>query len=57
MLKLALFFFVISIVAAVFGYSGISSVAGGLARILFFIALAIFVVCLILGLTLLKAIA
>jgi uncharacterized membrane protein YtjA (UPF0391 family) len=57
MLKLALFFFVISIVAGVFGYSGISSAAGGLARILFFIALAIFVVCLILGLTLLRAIA
>ena len=57
MLKLALFFFVISIVAGVFGYSGISSAAGGLARILFFIALAIFAVWLILGLTLLRAIA
>lgn len=57
MLKLALFFFVISIVAGVFGYSGISAAAGGFARILFFIALAIFVVCLIIGLTLLRAIA
>ncbi|MDR3461645.1 MAG: DUF1328 domain-containing protein [Beijerinckiaceae bacterium] len=57
MLKLALFFFVISIVAGVFGFTGISETAGGLARILFFVALAVFVVCLILGLTFLKAIA
>jgi len=57
MLKLALFFFVISVVAGVFGFSGISAAAGGLARVLFFIALAVFVVCLILGLTFLKAIA
>jgi uncharacterized membrane protein YtjA (UPF0391 family) len=56
MLKWALIFFVISIVAGALGFSGISSAAGGLARILFFVALAIFVVCLILGLTLFKAI-
>jgi len=56
MLKLALFFFVISVVAGVFGFSGISAAAGGLARVLFFIALAVFVVCLILGLTFLKAV-
>jgi uncharacterized membrane protein YtjA (UPF0391 family) len=56
MLKWALIFFVISIVAGALGFSGISATAGGVARILFFIAFAIFVVCLVLAFTLFKAI-
>jgi uncharacterized membrane protein YtjA (UPF0391 family) len=47
MLKWALFFFVISIVAAIFGFTGIAVAAAGIAKILFFIAIAIFLILLI----------
>lgn len=50
MLKWALIFFIISLVAAVFGFTGIAAGAATIAKWLFFIALAIFVVFLILGL-------
>ena len=50
MLRLALFFLVISIVAAVFGFGGISAAAADIARVLFFIFIVIFVVVLIAGL-------
>ncbi|HET8995840.1 MAG TPA: DUF1328 domain-containing protein, partial [Acetobacteraceae bacterium] len=39
MLKLALFFLVIALIAAVFGFTGIASAAVGIAKILFFIFL------------------
>src|SRR6266496_4388357 len=45
MLKWALFFLVISLVAALFGFTGISAVAADIARILFFIFI---VICIIL---------
>ncbi|GBR01270.1 DUF1328 domain-containing protein [Acetobacter oeni] len=44
MLRLALFFLVISIIAGLFGFGGISSAAAGMAKILFFIAIAICVI-------------
>ncbi|MFT8719810.1 DUF1328 domain-containing protein [Acetobacter sp.] len=44
MLKLALFFLIISIVAGLFGFGGISTAAAGMAKILFFIAVIICVV-------------
>ena len=50
MLKWALFFLVISIIAGLFGFTGISAAAAGIAKILFFIFIAIFVVLLIIGL-------
>ncbi len=50
MLKWALIFFVISLVAGAFGFTGISAAAGGVARILFFIFVVIFLVFLVLGL-------
>lgn len=50
MLKLALFFLVISLVAGLFGFGGISSVAAGMAKILFFIGIVLFVVFLVLAL-------
>ena len=50
MLRLALFFFVISLIAAVFGFTGISVATAEVARILFFIAIVIFVVLLVAGL-------
>ena len=52
MLKLALFFFVISLIAALFGFTGISAAAAGIAKLLFFIFLALFVILLIAGLML-----
>ncbi len=50
MLKWALIFFVISVIAGAFGFTNISAAAGGIARILFFIFIVIFVIFLILGL-------
>jgi uncharacterized membrane protein YtjA (UPF0391 family) len=49
MLKWALIFFVISLVAGFFGFSGLSAATAGIAKILFFIALAIFVIFLLLA--------
>jgi uncharacterized membrane protein YtjA (UPF0391 family) len=50
LLRWALFFFVISIIAALFGFSGIAAGSADIARVLFFIFLAIVIVLVILGL-------
>jgi uncharacterized membrane protein YtjA (UPF0391 family) len=50
LLKWALIFFLISIVAAVFGFTGISIATADVARVLFYIFLVIFLVLLVLGL-------
>src|ERR1700760_101063 len=50
MLRLALLFLVISLVAALFGFGGISAAAADIARILFFIFIVIFLVLLVAGL-------
>ncbi len=50
MLRLALFFFVISLVAALFGFTGISVATAEIARLLFYVAIVIFLVLLIAGL-------
>lgn len=57
MLRWALIFFVISIVAAIFGFGGISEATADIAQILFYVFLGIFVVMLILGLVAGKKIA
>ncbi|EAQ34107.1 hypothetical protein NB311A_09291 [Nitrobacter sp. Nb-311A] len=49
MLKWALVFFVISLVAGFFGFSGVSAGAATIARWLFFAAVAIFVALLVMG--------
>ena len=49
MLKWALIFFVISIIAGIFGFTGIAAGTATIAKWLFFIAVAIFVVFLILA--------
>ncbi|HEX7053975.1 MAG TPA: DUF1328 domain-containing protein [Burkholderiales bacterium] len=49
MLKLALLFFVISLVAGFFGFTGVASTARTIAKVLFFVALAIFLIVLIFG--------
>lgn len=56
MLKWALIFFVISLVAALLGFGGIASGAAAIAKILFYIAIALFVVFLVIGLLAVKAI-
>lgn len=50
MLKWALFFAIISLVAGVFGFTGIAAGAAEIARILFFIAVTLFLIFLALGL-------
>jgi uncharacterized membrane protein YtjA (UPF0391 family) len=52
MLKLALFFLIVSLVAALFGFTGIAAAAAGIAKILFFIFIALFVILLVAGLML-----
>jgi uncharacterized membrane protein YtjA (UPF0391 family) len=51
MLKWALIFLVIGIVAGLFGFTGVESAAVSIARILFFIFMVVFVVLLIAGFT------
>ena len=50
MLYWALVFFVISIVAGVFGFGGLSSTSAGVAQILFYVFLVFFVVTMVAGL-------
>lgn len=50
MLKWALIFFIIAIVAGLFGFTGIAAGAATIAKWLFFIAVAIFILFLVLGL-------
>jgi uncharacterized membrane protein YtjA (UPF0391 family) len=49
MLHYALVFFLIAIVAAVFGFGGISVASAGIAKILFFLFLVVFLVTLVMG--------
>jgi uncharacterized membrane protein YtjA (UPF0391 family) len=47
MLSWAVTFFIISIIAAVFGFSGIAATTAGIAQILFFLFLGLFVISLL----------
>jgi uncharacterized membrane protein YtjA (UPF0391 family) len=49
-LRLALFFLVISLVAAVFGYTGLAAASAGIAKLLFFIFIVICIFFVIVGL-------
>ena len=49
MLKWALIFFVISLIAGYFGFTGVASTTRTIAKVLFFIALLIFLIVLIFG--------
>jgi uncharacterized membrane protein YtjA (UPF0391 family) len=53
-LKWALIFFLISIVAGIFGFTGISVASADVARFLFYVFVVIFLVLLILGLTIFR---
>jgi uncharacterized membrane protein YtjA (UPF0391 family) len=50
MLRYAAIFFVIAIIAAVFGFGGIAAGATEIAKILFFIFVVVFLITLLLGL-------
>ncbi len=56
MLRWAVIFFIISIVAALFGFGGISAAAAGIAKVLFYIFLALFLLALIAGLSVGRAV-
>jgi uncharacterized membrane protein YtjA (UPF0391 family) len=49
MLRYAAIFFVIAIIAAVFGFGGIAAGAAEIAKVLFFIFIVIFLVTLLMG--------
>lgn len=49
MLKWAVIFFVISLIAGFFGFTDVAAGARGIAKVLFFIALVIFLVILVFG--------
>lgn len=49
MVKWAIIFFIISVIAGVLGFTNIASGAAAISRILFFIVLAVFLVVLVFG--------
>ncbi len=50
MLRFAVIFFIIAIVAALFGFGGVAAGATEIAKILFFVFLVLFIVSLVAGL-------
>ncbi len=50
MIKWAIIFAVISVIAAIFGFTGIAADSAAIAKFLFFVALAIFIILLAAGL-------
>jgi len=49
MLNWALIFLIIALIAAAFGFGGIAAAATGIAKILFFIFLVLFLISLVVG--------
>jgi uncharacterized membrane protein YtjA (UPF0391 family) len=49
MIRWAIIFFVISIVAGFFGFTGVAAGFRGMAKVLFFIAITIFLIVLVFG--------
>lgn len=54
MIKWALVFLVVGLIAGVLGFTGVAGAAVGIAQFLFFAGIAIFVILLILGYTVFK---
>jgi uncharacterized membrane protein YtjA (UPF0391 family) len=50
MLRWAFAFFVLALIAALFGFGGIAAASAGIAKVLFFLFLIVFVVTLVVGL-------
>lgn len=49
MLRLALLFFIIALIAAAFGFGGVASTAASIGKFLFFLFIALFVLALLAG--------
>jgi uncharacterized membrane protein YtjA (UPF0391 family) len=49
MLRWAVLFLIVAIVAAVFGFGGIAAAATDIARILFFVFVVLFIIALVMG--------
>jgi uncharacterized membrane protein YtjA (UPF0391 family) len=56
MIRWAVIFLIIGLVAGLLGFTGIAGAAVGIAKILFFVGIALFVIMLLLGYTVLKRI-
>jgi len=54
MIKWAIIFLVVGLIAGLLGFTGLAGAAVGIAKILFFIAIAVFVIMLVLGVTVFK---
>lgn len=54
MLKWSLAFFLVAIVAAIFGFTGIAAGAASVAKIIFFIFVFLWLLLLVLGITIFK---
>ncbi len=54
MIKWALIFLVVGLVAGALGFTGVAGAAVGIAKVLFFIGVALFVIMLLLGVTIFK---
>jgi len=54
LLKWALIFFVVSVIAGILGFTGISAASADIARSLFYVFAVIFPVLLVLGLTIFR---
>jgi uncharacterized membrane protein YtjA (UPF0391 family) len=54
MIKWALIFLVVGLIAGALGFTGVAGAAVGIAKVLFFIGLALFVIMLLLGVTIFK---
>ena len=55
-LKWAIVMFLVSLVAALFGFTDIAAASADIARVLFYVFLVIFLVLLVLGLTAFRAV-
>jgi uncharacterized membrane protein YtjA (UPF0391 family) len=54
MLRWSVIFFVIAIIAAIFGFGGIAEGAADIAKVLFFVFLALFVIAILFGASIFK---
>lgn len=54
MIKWALIFLVVGLVAGLLGFTGIAGASFAIAKLLFFVAMAIFLVLLLLGMTIFR---
>ena len=57
MLRLALLFFVLGLVAAILGFGGVAGASFAIAKFLFFIFLILFIVFVVLGLGVLRGLS